>query len=52
LTEFERSSLSPLGYRRLLHRLHRFDKPLRGRGLRRRAAADCGKGGSETGVSA
>jgi very-short-patch-repair endonuclease len=43
MTEFERSSLSPLGYRRLLRRLHRYDKPLRGRGTRRRVAPNCGK---------
>jgi len=53
LTEFEGSSLSPLGYRRLLHRLHRYAKPLRGRGARRRTPpANCGKGQPERGVSA
>ncbi|HEY7042288.1 MAG TPA: hypothetical protein VH419_01330 [Nocardioidaceae bacterium] len=53
LTEVERSSLSQLGYRRLLRRLHRFAKPLRGRGERRlRAAAECGKVDPDKGVSA
>ncbi len=43
LVEVERSSFGILGWRRLLRRLHRFDRPLRGRGARRRPSANCGK---------
>lgn len=39
LEEAERSSLTAAGRRRLWRRLHRFDRPLRGRGERRTAAA-------------
>ena len=51
LTEFERSSLSPLGYRRLMRRLRRYTKPLRGRG-QRRTSANCGEAQGPNGVSA
>ncbi|MFY9915308.1 MAG: hypothetical protein WAK18_11620 [Nocardioidaceae bacterium] len=52
LVEVERSSLMPLGWRRLLNRLHRFDRPLRGRGARRTPPANCGKVPADTPLGA
>ena len=52
LVEVERSSLVPLGWRRLLRRLHRFDRPLRGRGERRDPSANCGKVPGDTPLGA
>lgn len=51
LVEFELSSLSPLGYRRLLRRLRRYVKPLRGRGGRAKSANGA-EGQAPSGVSA